>query len=321
MLSFSRKAKMEVISTPIENDCCSVAFLSGLFHASGELSLSNKKIQIEIVTDLKELYYFINKILGTLYGDVCEIEISDDFAINKKTYYRIVFPQDRCSELLEDTGIIQRFDVGKYDISHSVPDFVTSAECCKKAFIKGAFVGCATSNIKISEVVSEKTTSGYHIEFTSHNKEFLESICEMLKDYQILAKITERKNSYVLYLKEASKISDLLALVDAYNSVMELQNEICAREMRNKINRETNCFSANISKTVAASMKQVQAIEKIKFKAGLEYLSDDLQEVALLRLANQEESLEELLQLSTIKLTKSGLNHRFRKIIKIAENL
>ena len=125
----------------------------------------------------------------------------------------------------------------------------------------------------------------------------------------------------MLYLKEASQICDLLAIIDATSCNLQLQNEIVAREMRNQVNRETNCFSANVAKTISASAKQLDAIEKIRTSIGLEKLDPDLCEVALLRIANQEESLDELLALSTIKLTKSGLYHRFKKIIKIAQSI
>ena len=107
----------------------------------------------------------------------------------------------------------------------------------------------------------------------------------------------------------------------ANNAVLMLSNEIVTRELRNKVNRQVNCINANINKTVEASLKQINAIKLIENTIGLESLPEDLQEVAVLRLANPEESLDELLKLSTIKLTRSGLNHRFRKLIKIAGTL
>ena len=122
-------------------------------------------------------------------------------------------------------------------------------------------------------------------------------------------------------IEAVGKTSDLLALVGANQSVLNLSNELVTRELRNKVNRQVNCINANINKTVEASLKQVEAINTIISTVGLESLPEDLQEVAVLRLANPEESLEELLKLSTIKLTRSGLNHRFRKILKIAKEL
>ena len=139
--------------------------------------------------------------------------------------------------------------------------------------------------------------------------------------FDIFAKLIQRKNMFVLYVKDAGEVSNVLALVGAYDSVLQLQNEMATREVRNKVNRQTNCMSANINKTVEASMKQVNAIEKIISKIGLENLPEDLQTVALLRLANTEESLDELLKLSRLPFTKSALNHRFKKLLKIAEDL
>ena len=107
----------------------------------------------------------------------------------------------------------------------------------------------------------------------------------------------------------------------ANQSVLELSDEMAKRGLRNTVNRQVNCINANISKTVEASLKQIHAINYINKKIGLDSLPEDLQEVAVLRLANPQESMEELLKLSTIKLTKSGLNHRFRRILKIADIL
>ena len=159
------------------------------------------------------------------------------------------------------------------------------------------------------------------MEFVSTRHQFLLDLSSILAEYNIIGKIFERRNSYVFYIKDVNTIQDMLALVGANKAVMDLSNEIIARELRNKVNRQVNCINANINKTVEASLKQVSAINTIINTIGLESLSDDLQEVAVLRLANQEESLDELLKLSTIKLTRSGLNHRFRKLIKIASTL
>ena len=142
-----------------------------------------------------------------------------------------------------------------------------------------------------------------------------------MAEFGIIAKLVQRKSSYVLYFKEAELIKDLLALMGANQSVLALAAEMITREKRNQVNRQVNCINANISKTVEASLKQVAAINTIISTIGLESLSEELQEVAMLRLANPEESLDELLALSTIKLSKSGLNHRLNKLIRIAKEL
>ena len=159
------------------------------------------------------------------------------------------------------------------------------------------------------------------MELTSHSHEFLTDLAGILSEFGIFSKLVERKNLFVLYLKEAEAIKDFLALIGANQSVLALSNEIIRREKRNQINREVNCINANITKTVDASMRQIQAINTIISTIGLDGLDDELQEVAMLRLANPEESLDGLLKLSTIQLSKSGLNHRLKKILKIAEEL
>ena len=113
----------------------------------------------------------------------------------------------------------------------------------------------------------------------------------------------------------------MLALMGASNAVLSLQNEIITRQVRNKVNRQNNCFTSNYTKTLNASFKQLEAIKLLDKHYGLYNLPEDIQQVALLRLANTEESLEELLKLSKIPMTKSALNHKFQKIIKIAEKL
>ena len=191
----------------------------------------------------------------------------------------------------------------------------------KRAFVKGVYIGASTSSIKLSSDTYQSCGSGYHMEFVSQSHKFLLDFSSILAEYNIIGKIFERKNSFVLYIKDVNTIQDLLALVGANESVLNLSNEIITRELRNKVNRQVNCINANINKTVEASLKQVAAINTIINTIGLDSLSEDLQEVAVLRLANQEESLDELLKLSTIKLTRSGLNHRFRKLLKIAKTL
>lgn len=320
-MSFSRESKLDILKNePPESDCCALAFLSGLFHACGEISKSGGKFGGAFLTEVQELYPYLNKLIHNLYGEWLELDMEDDYVINKTIYYRISLPGANSERVLLDCGILQLSSTG-YEIVWGVDKHIISEECCKKAFIQGAYLGGSTSSIRISEEKNKKTTSGYHLEFTSHSHEFLSDLAGLLAEFGIITKLVQRKTLFVLYLKEADAIKDLLALVGANASVLALSNEIITREMRNKVNRQVNCITANINKTVEASMRQTDAINVIASTIGLDALSDDLQEVAMLRLANPEESLDELLKLSTIELTRSGLNHRFRKLQKIAETL
>ena len=321
-MSFSKESKLDILGNVVpDNDCCMLSFLSGLFHSCGEIVKSQGIIVASFVTDIKELFEYLNKITQRLYGEKLDIQINDDYVINKTTYYRINFPKSISGEVLKDIGVLN-LSQGGFEINWSSDKNVVMQDCCKKWYITGAYIGASTSSIKLSgEEEWKKTTSGYHIEFTSHSHEFLTDLANILAEFGIFSKLAQRKNIFVLYVKEAELIKDLLALVGANNSALALSNEIITRERRNQVNREVNCINANINKTVSASMRQVEAINTINQIIGIDSLGEDLQEVAMLRLANKEESLEELLQLSTIKLTKSGLNHRLKKLEKIAKEL
>ena len=319
-MSFSKSIKIELLKANLETADTAFAFLSGLLHASGQLQKTNGGLSVALVTDLKELYSVTDNLVKMLYGDSLSIEIENDYVINKTPYYRITFPKSCEDRLLLDTGLMILQD-GSYQLVRGIDQNIVSSEETRVAFIRGAFIGCGTSSIRLSEKEEEKTTSGYHLELASHNYDFLSDLASILSEFNIFSRLVERKNNIVLYLKEAEAIKDLLALMGANEAVLNLSNEMIIREKRNQVNREVNCINANISKTVEASIKQVDAINTIISTIGLDSLEDSLQEVAMLRLANPEESLETLLSLSSISLSKSGLNHRLNKLIKIAQAL
>lgn len=321
-MSFSKDSKLDILNNQmIENDCCMLAFLSGLFHGCGEISKSKGKYVAIFVTDIPELKEHLESIISKLYGDKIDVEIEDGYTINKTVYYNISLSKENSERILQDIGVLSLSQTG-YEVVWGIDKNLIQGECCKRAFVTGAYIGASTSSIKLcGKEEWKKTTSGYHMEFTSHSYDFISDLANLLAEFGIITKLIERKSLYVLYLKEAEMIKDLLALVGANNSVMALSNEIITREKRNQVNRQVNCINANINKTVEASMRQVEAINIITETIGLDALSEDLQEVAMLRMANPEESLKELLELSTIKLTRSGLNHRLQKLEKIAKIL
>lgn len=319
-MSFSRESKQEILQVEFEDDGCALSFLSGLIHSCGEISKKDNKISIKIVSDVQELFAYVDKIVKKLYGNDVVPELAENYNINKNTFYEISFDIETFRQLLLDVGVID-FNEDGLSFNFDIDKNLLYEDEQRRAFIKGAYIGSSTSSIKLSGDATQSCGSGYHMEFVSTRHQFLLDLSSILAEYNIIGKIFERRNSYVFYIKDVNTIQDMLALVGANKAVMDLSNEIIARELRNKVNRQVNCINANINKTVEASLKQVSAINMIINTIGLESLSDDLQEVAVLRLANQEESLDELLKLSTIKLTRSGLNHRFRKLIKIASTL
>ena len=320
-MSFATKAKLEVLKENIENDCCSIAFLSAIIKCSGELSISsNHQIKVEIFTEIPELFDKIKHIIEQYYGKVCEMSMMENTNISRSSRYKITLPYDITDQLLKDLGIMSIDQDGMLAIENGIADFLIMDDCCKRSYVKGAFVACATSNIVIKNYNNDRG-SGYRLEFVFNFDKIAEDFLKLLSNFDITAKITTRKNSPIVYIKEYQLICDTLALVGANKAVLDLQNEAAIRELRNNVNRQNNCLNANLNKTVQASVKQLNAIKNIQDNMGLESLSENLMELALLRLANPEATLEELRQLSTQKLTKSGVNHRFAKIIEISDNI
>ncbi len=191
-------------------------------------------------------------------------------------------------------------------------DRVTEKTCCKRAFLKGAFIGAGT----ISDPEKE-----YRFDIICENPEQADFLKTLFESFGISPKITKRREKYVLYLKEGEAISDALNVLEAHKAMMQFENVRILKEMRGSVNRKVNCETANINKAVAASMKQTEDIELILEKKGLETLDENLAAVANARLQNPDVTLAELGNLMTPAISKSAVNHRMRKLSQIAEEL
>ncbi|MBE7075201.1 MAG: DNA-binding protein WhiA [Clostridiales bacterium] len=317
-MSFSKEVKKEILDNKFNSKERALAFLCGLVYSSAEYEVKDGKIiNFVIPTDVDFLVDSIKEVVQDIYG-FGKVSMVPSFKISKTQYYNIEISDDVAEKILYDTFALTK-DGDEIKVNEVVSDKILATEDGLKGFMSGAYIGCGTSSIKLCQ--QGRTTTGYHIELGNQNYELLHEISNVLAQFEILAKLTKRKNLYVLYVKDAEEVSNMLALMGASNAVLTLQNEIVTRQVRNKVNRQNNCFVSNFSKTLNASFNQLQAIKVIEQEVGLYSLPEDLQEAALLRLANTEESLEQLLKLSKKPLTKSALNHKFQKIIKMANKL
>ncbi|MGN0377197.1 MAG: DNA-binding protein WhiA [Suilimivivens sp.] len=184
--------------------------------------------------------------------------------------------------------------------------------CCRRAYLRGAFL-CVGS--------MSDPRKGYHLEFVCEHEAQAKQIQETIHSFEIEAKVVRRKKYYVVYLKEGAGIVDLLNVIGAHLSLMNLENLRIEKEMRNSINRQVNCETANITKTVNAASKQIEDIRLIQRHIGLSGLPDNLQEMALVRLSHPESSLQELGGYLNPPVGKSGVNHRLRKLSEIADKI
>jgi DNA-binding protein WhiA len=187
-------------------------------------------------------------------------------------------------------------------------------KCCKRSYIRGAFLAGGS--------VNNPETSSYHLEIFSLYKEHNDSLCELMNTFDLNSKTLERKKGFITYLKEAEKITELLNIIGAHQALLRFEDVRIVRDMRNSVNRLVNCETANLNKTIGAAIRQVENIRFIDDKIGLDALPDKLREIAKLRVEYQDVTLKELGEMvSSGTISKSGINHRLRKLDQIAEQL
>lgn len=184
--------------------------------------------------------------------------------------------------------------------------------CCKLAYIRGAFL--AAGSITDPE-------KGYHFEIVCRNDFQAELLIGLLKDFEIEAKVIERKKYQVVYIKDGEMIVNVMCLMGAYVSLMQMENVMILKDMRNSVNRKVNCETANINKTVNAAVRQIEDIRYIEETKGLKYLPENLRAIARVRMEEPDMPLKELGQMVDPPVGKSGVNHRLRKISEIANEL
>lgn len=319
-MSFSYDAKFEVAESDLPNkECCARAELAGIVRTCGKIE---DDYSINLVTEIENLYKRVCGLIKILYKKENVLALSQTERPNHSIRFQIAIPQNLSEQILRDIFVLRQNYNGEWETHENISRFLIENDCCQRSFVRGVFMGCASANIVIKDINDlKKHTGGYHLEFVFDNHTLAGDFTHILSQYDIYSKTIQRKKLTVVYIKEAEIVSDVLALVGANNAVLVLQNEFAVREVRNQLNRQLNCMNSNLEKMVEASLKQISAIEYISQTVGLESLSENLYELCMLRLANPDETLENLAKLMNPPLTKSGINHRLRKIVKYAEDL
>lgn len=312
-MSFSLKVKNEVCRyTQIGKDEA-IAELSAIMKVSGTLSLGgNKQFSFKVTTENPAIARFIFKILKETFNIHTKIMVKKSNSLKKNNVYMILITDEMgVRDLLKEVGLLKANE-NVFALDYSIPRHIVKTEECKRAYIKGAFLGGGS----ISN--PEKT---YHLEFVTHDNEYAEDLSKLINEYGLNSKVIQRKSSFIVYLKEGEQIVDLLNIIGAHSSLLELENVRIMKEMRNNVNRLVNCETANLSKTVNAAVRQVESIKLIQNEIGLARLPKNLREIAELRLNYPDESLKELGEMLNPTVGKSGVNHRLRRIEKIADEL
>ncbi|MEG1581574.1 MAG: DNA-binding protein WhiA [Clostridia bacterium] len=317
-MTFAGTVKKEILKNFKLNPCCYVASLSAFIHSAGSLNISSGMVTYSVSADNKEVIDFVLKVSSKLaYADLSNTKIVES-SIAGNPRYEVKIDSEYGMKLLSKTSIISIADDGRIEINRGTDNYLLSEDCCKRAYIKSAFLGAGSVSVpcEVDFNAESSHNSGYHFEMEFTSEEQANSILELLCYFNIFAKKIERRDNFVVYLKESESISDMLSLLGATVSMLELQNEKAKRELRNNVNRQSNCINANIDRAVNASFKQMEVIGIIETTVGLMALSPALYEVVELRKRYPESSLQELAEISG--LSKSTINQRFRNLARIA---
>lgn len=304
-MSFASQTKKELTHLPIE-PCCRRAELSALIKMNGTLHLSQRHLNLDISTENAAIARRIYTNLKELFGIGAEVLVRKKMRLKKNNTY-IIRIANRAEEVLEELGLID----GQYQLKDEIDPEVIQKSCCKRSYLRGAFLAGGS--------VNSPESNSYHLEIFTNEKEHGESLLRLTEHFDLNARLLERKKGYILYLKEGEKITHFLNIIGAHSALLHFEDVRIMKDMRNSVNRLVNCETANLNKTVLASMKQIEAIRRIEEKMGLENLPKRLRETAELRLAHPDMNLAELGQiLPGGPVSKSGVNHRLRKIYEIA---
>lgn len=312
-MSFSSSVKDELSRQMPGARHCQIAETAAILSLCGRVKISaSDHFWIEIHTENVAVARKYFTLLKKTFNIVTDVSIRRNAYLNKNRTYTVTIREHEDAlrvlhavKLLDEHG-----EVGEN--LNVVQNVVIQQSCCRRAFIRGAFL--ASGSLSDPEKF-------YHFEIVCATEEKAKQLQGIIATFDLEAKIVKRKRYYIVYIKEGSQIVDILNVMEAPVALMELENIRILKDMRNSVNRQVNCETANINKTVSAAVKQIEDIEYIRDTIGLENLPENLEEIARERVERPEATLKELGEALDPPVGKSGVNHRLRKLCDIAEQL
>ncbi|ODJ49251.1 DNA-binding protein WhiA [Brochothrix thermosphacta] len=307
-MSFASDTKKEITQLSVSNEEAR-AELSAIIRMNGTLSISNGISVVNIQTENAAIARRIYSLLKQVYNLPIELLVRKKMQLKKNNVY-IVRLKVNATKVLADLNITE----GGFIFSDELPLFLNTNQLYARAYLRGAFLASGS--------VNNPDKASYHMEIMTVYQEHGEALRELFNRFDLNARILSRKKGYIIYLKEAEKITDFLNLIGAHVALMHFEDIRILRDMRNSVNRLVNCETANLNKTISAAVRQIDNIKYIANTVTVEALPDKLREIAQLRVKYPDVSLAELGEmLSTGPISKSGINHRLRKIDQIANRL
>lgn len=307
-MSFAAQTKKELTGLELP-DCCMRAELSAFIRMTGTLSYSEKKFILDVTTENAAIARVIYSYLKKRYQVNGELLVRKKMRLKKNNIYVVRIPY-RVREILEDLDIVSP----TLEIKRGASPEILKKMCCKRSYLRGAFLAGGS--------VNHPESSSYHLEIFTYYEEHCHVLVKLMNRFHLNARSIERKKGYVVYIKESEKITEFLNIIGAHQALFQFEDARIVKDMRNSVNRLVNCETANLNKTVTAAMKQLENIRLIEEKMGLDSLPDKLREIAQVRKQNPDVNLKELGELlPSGRVSKSGINHRLRKLNDIANKL
>ncbi len=306
-MSYASEVKKELTQLEVHREHAK-AELAALIRMNGTVSLVDKKFILNVQTENAAIARRIYILLKDHFDVESELLVRRKMKLKKNNVY-IVRLKHGTQEVLSDLSIMDGMSLHSH-----VSDEVMGNTQKVKSYLRGSFLAGGS--------VNNPETSRYHLEIHSSYEEHNNDICQMMNQFDMNARTLERRNGYITYLKEAEKIADFLALIGATSGMLKFEDVRIIRDMRNSVNRLVNCENANLNKTIDAASKQIESIKFIDEVLGLDKIPTKLREIALVRLEYPEVTLKELGEMiPSGTISKSGINHRLRKLNEMAENL
>ncbi len=310
-MSFTKKVKNELARVYDTMECCQLAELVSLVKVAGNVYVgTDYHLSLALETENPAIARKVYKLTKSLFDIKKEVSVRRRLRLKQSIVYTVrMIPQKEAKGVLKTLGVV--FTPDGFHVQ-SQSDCLRK-KCCQRAYLRGAFLGCGT--------LADPERKTYHLEMIVKDDENHKIICELMINFGLKPKTLIKREKNIIYLKESEQIVDFLNIIGAHSSLLLFEGVRVQKHVRNRINRLVNCETANLSKTVDASMKQLEVIAFIDRNIGLENLSGSLSEIARLRMDNPDLSLKELGEGMSPAVSKSGVNHRMRRLQKIAERL
>jgi DNA-binding protein WhiA len=306
-VSFAAETKKEL--TLIESaECCEIAELSALIRMNGAVQLSSQRVVLDISTENAAIARRIYSLIKKTFKIHTELLVRKKMRLKKNNVYIVRIP-NQVQEVLSQLHIVSE----GFQFATRIDKSLIKNNCCKRAYLRGAFMAGGS--------VNNPEGSSYHLEIASLYEEHCQSLVQLANRFDLNARCIERKKGFVFYIKEGEKIIEFLSLIGAHQALLRFEDVRIMKDMRNSVNRIVNCETANLNKTIGAAVRQLDNIRLIQREIGLDNLPEKLRVVAEIRLKHPDVNLQEVGDLLNGAVSKSGVNHRLRKIDELADKL